>query len=75
MKLLTPEEERQARLNSSLLCHYCQYFENKKQIAFITCHDRRGCHHVCFNHADWRLKKNWIQGHSPDCPHFTEKAK
>jgi hypothetical protein len=56
-----------------LRCYYCAIGVNRPDSkpfeapAFITCHDRRGCYHVCFEHAQWRMTTSWMAGHSPDC--------
>jgi hypothetical protein len=42
--------------------------------ALVTVHDQRGCYHVCFGHAQWRLTTSWAFGHSPDCPYFLEEG-
>jgi hypothetical protein len=31
-------------------------------------HDKRGCLHVCSEHAHWRTRTSLIVGHSADCP-------
>lgn len=58
---------------AGLLCYYCQIFDNKQFPAMFTAHDKRGCHHTCHTHTEWRLKKNWIFGHSSDCPFAVKK--
>lgn len=52
----------------SLHCYYCEVIDKKKTHAMITCHDKRGCKHVCFEHARWRMTTSWAFGHSSDCP-------
>jgi hypothetical protein len=37
--------------------------------ASVTVHDERGCLHVCWDHAQWRVTTSSVSGHSPDCPY------
>jgi hypothetical protein len=59
-------EAARQRVNA-LRCYYCATFDRVEASAMLTAHDRRGCKHVCFKHAEWRLKRNWLEGHSADC--------
>jgi hypothetical protein len=52
---------------TKLKCYYCLVFDKKDELAYMTAHDRRGCKHVCFKHAKWRLSHSWMFGHSSDC--------
>ena len=60
---------------TDLRCYYCRVFDDKDMPAPATIHDQRGCVRVCFKHAKWRATTSMIFGHSPDCPHATEKTK
>lgn len=73
-----------ARHVPPLKCYYCaesispehgdlyahrETYDPRKTAALITIHDQRGCAHVCFGHAKWRMERSWAHGHSPDCPY------
>lgn len=61
-----------------LRCYYCalpDVLGMRKPVqnsAVATIHDKRGCFHVCFEHARWRLTTSFLFGHSPDCPYYRE---
>ncbi len=50
-----------------LTCHYCARDGKPDELAVVTVHDRRGCLHVCWKHANWRQTTSFMGGHSPDC--------
>lgn len=66
---------------AQLFCYYCERGlarehtppvlpgKEREVIAQVTMHDKRGCFHVCFGHASWRLTKAFAFGHSSDCPY------
>lgn len=51
----------------TLYCKDCER-DGRKSIAFVTVHDRRGCHHLCWIHAGAREHASFMLGHSSDCP-------
>jgi hypothetical protein len=59
--------------STDLRCYYCRQFEGKDAPAHVTLHDKRGCLHVCMEHARWRFTTSWAFGHSPDCPFHKNK--
>lgn len=56
----------------TIYCKDCEH-EGKRTLAFVTWHDKRGCHHLCWEHLKERQKRHAsvLFGHSKDCPHFT----
>jgi hypothetical protein len=63
--------------NGRYACYYCERGEAMKGVdlippsgwALVTLHDKRGCYHLCWPHATWRMTTSAIGGHSSDCPH------
>lgn len=49
-----------------IFCKDCER-AGRKSIAFVTVHDKRGCHHLCWAHAKKREDNSFMIGHSPDC--------
>lgn len=52
-----------------ITCYYCKEGEKATFTPVrFTIHDKRGCFHVCDEHAKWRMETSMIQGHSRHCP-------
>ena len=69
---------------TDIVCFYCAKGHAMKEAglgtlalrierATVTVHDKRGCYHLCWAHAEWRKTTSWIGGHSSDCAVAKEK--